>query len=107
MAYFIKFPLLTFYIQKEMNVSASCFKKFFQSILEDKWDKVHSFTDHTPDKKKYIESTISFWSHFIGLNSKEIFGCKGMLIKVTDQVRPLKTGLFSKTKLPVQPQMLQ
>lgn len=68
------FHCSSFCIQKEINVrkwkgkvkstlfiSASCFKKFFQSILEDNWDKVHGFTDHTPDKKKYIEATISFY----------------------------------------------
>lgn len=56
----------------------SYFKKFFQSALEEvKWDKVHSFMDRAPDKKKYIEVRISIWSHFISLNSKEILNVKG------------------------------
>lgn len=75
----------------------SYFKKQFQSVLEEvKWDKANSFVDFTNDKKKQTEASISIWSHFISLNSKEILDVKGpwLMIKVTDQFTFWKQDSF-------------
>lgn len=37
----------------------SCFKKLFQSLLEEVIEDVHSFMDPSLDKTKYIETNIS------------------------------------------------